>query len=694
MGQFNLPLNMDVSRYSAFHQPDMTEVAPDYGFDHLTTLAADIFEAPIALISLVDGDNHTFISSLGAPVKAIPAHISFCEHTLKSGDVMVIPNALRDDRFVNNPFVTGDTHVRFYAGAPLRYEGQLIGSLCVLDTKPRDGFDAVDIGRLRKMADSVSSVLALCRTDALKKTAIRKLQETQRKLELMEEVAGIGYWHLHAETHTCFWSRGTYAIHGKDPATFQPAIDTAIDLFHPDDRDSVRGCVGQALLSGKDFTFEARLMRADGEERIVYSKGGAQQCEDGSTEFIFGILQDITEQAHLEDTLRAAKENAEAHQLAKSDFLSNMSHEIRTPLTTILGYATLLNNVPGLPAEARHSIARIDKAGEALQSLITDILDFSKLEAGQVELDPQATDLKSLVTDIVHQFDAIALSRGIDLDFDYDTGAPDWLMLDDLRLRQVLYNLVGNACKFTESGFVHIQAGCDAGRLRVEVKDSGPGLTLEQQGRLFTRFNQIDNSINRKFGGSGLGLSICSQIVKLMQGEIGVVSHPGPGPNQGSTFWFEIPVDVTTAPVVDASADDLPPVSHDGCKVLVVDDHPVNRELIRLLLASSGLEFYEACDGRAAVEICDMVQFDLIFMDIQMPVMDGLIATRHLRDSNGLNRATPIVALSAAAQTKLIDDTNGRGFTDVLTKPINLTQFFNTLNRCLEAPAAAQRLAS
>ncbi len=146
--------------------------------------------------------------------------------------------------------------------------------------------------------------------------------------------------------------------------------------------------------------------------------------------------------------------------------------------------------------------------------------------------------------------------------------------------------------------------------------------------------------------------------------------------------------------MVIASVEDLQPVSHEGCKVLVVDDHPVNRELIRLLLAGSGLEFYEACDGRAAVEICDMIQFDLIFMDIQMPVMDGLIATRHLRDANGLNRATPIVALSAAAQTKLIDDTHGRGFTDVLTKPIDMTQFFNTLNRCLEDPAAPQRLAS
>ena len=688
MGQFTLPGNMDVSRYSAFRQPDMTEVAPDYGFDHLTTLAADIFDAPIALISLIDGDNHSFISSLGAPVKTIPANISFCEHTLTLGDVLIVPDALQDARFVDNPFVVNAPFVRFYAGAPLRYEGQLIGSLCVLDTKPRDDFGAAAIGRLRMMADSVSSVLTLCRTDALKRNAIRKLQETQRKLELMEEVASVGYWHVHVASLECFWSRGVYRIHGLDRADYQPAIDSAIELFHPDDRAGVMACVNQAMANGEDFTFEARLIRADGEARTVYSKGSAHLDEDGAPEFIFGILQDITEQAQFEDTLRTAKENAEAHQRAKSDFLSNMSHEIRTPLTTILGYATLLNDVPDLPKEARHCIARIGKAGDALQSLITDVLDFSKLEAGQVELDPQATDLPSLITDIVHQFDATAESRGIDLGFAYD--APAWLMLDDLRLRQVLYNLVGNACKFTQSGFVRVEAGFESGRLHVEIRDSGPGLTHEQQSRLFTRFNQIDNSISRKFGGSGLGLSICAEIVKLMRGEIGVVSQPG----HGSTFWFDIPVEVATAPSVTASAEDLPPVNHSGCKVLVVDDHPVNRELIRLLLASSGLDFYEACDGRAAVELCDRVRFDLIFMDIQMPVMDGLIATRHLRDANGPNRATPIVALSAAAQTKLIDDTHGRGFTDVLTKPIDMTQFFNTLNRCLEGGPAPQRLAS
>lgn len=677
------------SRHTAFHQADVFEAEPESGFDHLTALAADIFDAPIAMISLADGERHSFVATHGLALKSVPAEVSFCEYTLSSGDLMIVPDARTDPRFAGNPFVRDTPNVRFYAGAPLHYEGALIGTFCILDTAPRDDFGAKEASRLQKLADSVSDMLALRKSGLAKKTVIRKLEESQRKLELMEEVAGVGYWHINARTGECFWSRGVYAIHGLRRNSFQPQIDTAIQLFHPDDRAAVERCVREAMTKGGDFTFEERLMRADGEERIVYSKGGVEVGEDGKPEFIFGILQDITEQAHLEDTLRTAKENAEAHQLAKSDFLSNMSHEIRTPLTTILGYATLLNGVHEMPADARHYIGRINKASEALLSLITDILDFSKLEAGQVRLNPQPTDLRGLASDIVDQFAVLGQTRNIEIRCEYDPQTPDWLMLDEVRIRQVLYNLVGNACKFTPNGTVALSAAVDkTGRLRVEVRDNGPGIPPDQQPALFTRFNQIDNGINRKYGGSGLGLSICSEIVRLMQGEIGVESVPG----EGACFWFEIPVTVATAPL-PVMANDLKPVFLEDRKVLIVDDHPINRELIRLLMTDSGLEIHEACDGEEALEICETIKFDLIFMDIQMPVLDGIAATRCLREQGGINSETAVVALSAAAQTKLSDDTRGHGFNHVLTKPIDMPQFFNTLHACLEGTVTPYRLA-
>jgi len=684
-----LPRPDESRRHTAFSQADVFEAEPESGFDHLTALAADILDAPIALISLVDGERHSFVVSHGLALRSVPAEVSFCEHTLRSGGLMIVPDATTDPRFAGNPFVVGEPHVRFYAGAPLHYDGALIGTFCIIDTRARDDFGAKAASRLQKLADSVSDMMALRKSGLAKRTVIRRLEETQRKLELMEEVAGVGYWHINARTGECFWSRGVYAIHGLRRDSFQPRIDTAIRLFHPDDRAEVERCVRRAMTGGGDFTFEQRLIRADGEERIVYSRGGVENGEDGEPEFIFGILQDITEQAHLEETLRAARDNAEAHQMAKSDFLSNMSHEIRTPLTTILGYATLLNGVQEMPPDARHYIGRINKAGEALLGLITDILDFSKLEAGQVRLDPQPTDLRGLASDIVDQFAVLGQTRNIDIRCDYDPQTPDWLLLDEVRIRQVLYNLVGNACKFTPNGLVTLAAAVDkTGRLRVEVRDNGPGIPPEQQPALFTRFNQIDNGINRKYGGSGLGLSICSEIVRLMQGEIGVESAAG----EGACFWFEIPVRVAAAPM-PVMANDLKPVFLEDRKVLIVDDHPINRELIRLLLTDSGLEIHEACDGEEALDICGTVRFDLIFMDIQMPVLDGIAATRALREQGGINAETAIVALSAAAQTKLCDDTRGHGFNHILTKPIDMPQFFNTLHACLEGTVTPYRLA-
>ncbi|WP_155847899.1 ATP-binding protein [Asticcacaulis benevestitus] len=682
--------DLEVSRHAAFHQPESLDAEPDSGFGHLVTLAADIFEAPIALISLAEGDTHTFIASVGLDMTSVPAKVSFCDHVLKRGDVMVIPDATSDARFMANPFVTRTPHIRFYAGAPLRHEGALIGTFSIIDTQPRDDFDAIKIGRLRKLADTVAAMLAMRKGAAIRKATIRKLQETQRKLELMEEVAGVGYWHINAKSGACFWSRGVYAIHGLNRVSYQPQLETSIALFHPEDREAVERCVRQAMANGEDFTFQHRLIRADGEERIVYSKGGVEMDENCAPEFIFGILQDVTEQVHLQETLLAAKEHAEAFVLAKSDFLSNMSHEIRTPLTTILGYATLLNGVPEMPSDARHYVGRINKAGEALLSLITDILDFSKLEAGQVKLTPQPTDLRSLASDIIDQFAVLGESRNITLSLAYDARTPDWLMLDEARLRQVLYNLIGNACKFTHDGAVTLSVEMDkTGRLRVEVRDSGPGIAADQQARLFTRFNQIDNSINRKHGGSGLGLSICYEICKLMQGEIGVTSVLG----EGSCFWFEIPVAIAKAPKAVTAALDLKPFFLEDRKVLIVDDHPINRELIRLLLTDSGLEIHEVGDGEAALEICETIKFDLIFMDIQMPVLDGIAATRCLREQGGLNAETAIVALSAAAQTKLSDDTRGQGFTHVLSKPIDMPQFFAILRDCLEGTFISHRLA-
>jgi len=677
-------------RRVALQELAILDTDPEPGFDHLTALAADIFDVPIALISILDEDRQWFKACIGLSERSTPRNIAFCDHTIRHDSAMIIPNASQDERFCDNPLVTGSHHIRFYAGAPLRYNGALIGTLCVLDVKPRHDFDARREGQLLKLAESISEALAMRQDAITNKAIIRQLQETQRKLELMEEVAGVGYWQIQVKSKKTFWSRGVYAIHGLNSDVYQPQFGSSVESLHPDDRVNVETCVEQALLDGNDFRFECRLIRTDGRERIVYSQGGVQRDESGKPDLVFGILKDVTEQSHIEETLRSAKVNAEAHQKAKSDFLSNMSHEIRTPLTTILGYADLLKRVDDLPKDARHYIGRINKAGDALLSLVTDVLDFSKLEAGQVRLDPQPTDIHALAADIVDQFQALTETRNLEVSLDLQQDCSPWLLIDDVRIRQVLYNLVGNACKFTQFGsvslHVRLDETCGAPRLRVEVKDTGPGLTSDQQANLFRRFNQVDNSINRKYGGSGLGLSICYEIIRLMQGDIGVASEAG----AGSRFWFEIPALRIEPPHLTSSGADLMPVFLEDRKVLIVDDHPINRELIRLLIRDYGLEIYEASNGEEAVEMCLRMKFDLVFMDIQMPVLDGISATHRIRNLGGLNVPTAIVALSAATQTKLVDDTKGHGFTHVLCKPIDLPQFYATLYRCLEGEVAFQ----
>ncbi|WP_443747996.1 response regulator [Asticcacaulis solisilvae] len=392
--------------------------------------------------------------------------------------------------------------------------------------------------------------------------------------------------------------------------------------------------------------------------------------------------------------LRAAKAAVEAALQSKSEFLASMGHEIRTPLTSIMGYTDLLNGLDDLPKDARHYASRIGRAGEALRGLIMDILDLSRLEAHQVDLEPQPTDVRALLGDVLEQLASQTDSRHITLGMQCTPDDALWLMCDDMRLRQLLSNLVTHACKQTQQGTVTVSAELagrrTARRLRIEVRDSAPALSAAQRANLFSHLVSPEGSRRggqRGGGISSLGLAISHELVRLMQGRIGVRSLGV----DGNCLWFEIPAVAAAAPA-PAVSDDMRAVFLEDRKVLIVDDHPVNRELIRLLLKDYGLEVHEARDGAEAVEMCGQTRFDLVFMDIQMPVLDGVSATQAITARRGHNRPAAIVALTAAAEN-LPDDLHRLGFSDVLTKPIDLPQFFGTVHRHLEGDLAV-RLAS
>ncbi len=410
-----------------------------------------------------------------------------------------------------------------------------------------------------------------------------------------------------------------------------------------------------------------------------------------------GMVQSYTDITELVQ----AKEAAEAGARAKSIFLATMSHEIRTPLNGVLGMASLLRQGELTPHQRRH-VDAISACGDALLAIINDILDLSKLEAGMMEIESAPFDLRRLIDSTVAVTRGGADDKGIAIEVEVDPALPRGVVADRNRLRQALLNLLSNAVKFTEAGKVVLRAHRSDTVLLIEVADTGIGIPEEARDRLFKEFSQVDASITRRFGGTGLGLAITQRIIQAMGGRIGVDSKPG----EGSRFWFEIPLEaapdaaVLDEPVTEARA--LPPPvaaigvgdidapaparAPSGRRILLAEDMPVNQMVARGLLEARGHAVEIAADGREAIEKAAAFDYDLILMDMQMPHVDGLEATRAIRAGGGKRGSVPIVAMTANAfgsdQAACLE----AGMNGFVSKPIDADKLAEAIDRAMSRP--------
>ena len=534
--------------------------------------------------------------------------------------------------------------------------------------------------------------------------ALQARQAAEARFRVIFEQAPLGVVLLDPDSGLITEANARFGdIVGRPAATLVGA--DPMRLTHPDDVDESRKQLARLNAGRIDgYRLNKRYLRPDGTPVWVSLAFAPVQVASEDAPRYLGIVEDISARMEMEDRLRQASAEAAAANAAKSEFLAHMSHEIRTPMNAVLGLAQVLEREQLAPNQ-RDMVERIRSAGQSLLAILNDVLDLSKIEAGQLRLEPRPFDLAALLANVDSLMGQAAHGKGLTLRIEPPALPPGLLLGDGLRIEQVLLNLVGNAIKFTERGEVAVRVRADevtdAGlRLRVEVRDTGIGIAGDALARLFTPFTQADAGIGRRFGGTGLGLSICKRLVELMGGTIGADSQPG----LGSCFWFELPlarVAGAEAAAAPASAPVAVPAGPrlGGAHVLVVDDSAMNRDLVERALALEGATATLAADGQQALEVLKSgaQAFDAVLMDVQMPVLDGLAATRRIRAELGLT-ALPVIAFTAGVRDEQQAAARAAGADDVLPKPMDLEQMTQLLMRWigprLSAAAAAPAFAA
>ncbi len=514
--------------------------------------------------------------------------------------------------------------------------------------------------------------------------ALERTERSEARLKLALELADVHVWELDFQRKQLFTA-------GVAPDFFTVAKtydELSADLWatiDPRDRPGVEDAWRRHKDGAATSAPEFRVARDDAEEVWVQGAVSAQRNKQGQAVRLIGAMQNITRRKKSEQALIAAKEEAESATRAKSAFLATMSHEIRTPLNGVLGMAQAMATGV-LDADQRERLDVIRQSGESLLAILNDVLDLSKIEAGKLELERAEFELEETARGALSAFAATAQAKGLALTLKVQPAARGVYVGDSVRVRQILYNLISNGLKFTETGGVKVSLSRRGGRLRLQVADTGIGVAPEKLAGLFQKFEQADASTTRRYGGTGLGLAICRDLAELMDGEIRAESTPG----EGATFTVDLPLEriaeapQTTAP---AAADPAAAVEQGpAIRVLAAEDNGMNQLVLRTLLAQIGIEPTIVGNGREAVEAWASEPWDMILMDVQMPEVDGPTATGMIRARERAARLarTPIIALTANAMAHQVAEYVEAGMDDFVAKPIEAARLYAAIEAALE----------
>jgi len=514
--------------------------------------------------------------------------------------------------------------------------------------------------------------------------ALERSERSEQRMQVALELSELHVWEMDY-VNRVLTKVGAEDTFFERPKTYDELWSDIYASVDPRDRAGVEEAWRRHVETGERYGPIYRVLRNDNRE--IWVQGAAKLFTDerGRPLRLVGALQNMTDRKAAEAELISAKNDAEAANTAKSTFLATMSHEIRTPLNGVLGMAQAMA-ADDLTGVQRERLEVIRQSGESLLAVLNDVLDLSKIESGKLELDEADFDLKDLARGAHAAFTAIANKQGLSFDLKVEASAEGVYRGDPTRVRQILYNLISNALKFTEAGEIRVLVARTGDALRFSVSDTGIGIAPEPLARLFQRFEQADASTSRRYGGTGLGLAICRQLTELMGGEITVDSKLG----EGTVFTFTLPL----ARVADSRAEILPAVppappdaelTGQTLRVLAAEDNEVNQLVLKTLLHQVGIEPVVVADGAQAIAAWEAGTWDVILMDVQMPEVDGPTAARAIREREAATgRArTPIIALTANAMSHQVAEYSEAGMDGFVAKPIEVGRLFAALEAVL-----------